>query len=82
MLLFLQLALLHTAELGLADAPGLADRLQQSGPATGGVNHFLGRSLDWGWRVEGVRKNGCWGKARLWASTARGGADVARETHH
>lgn len=48
--LLLQLALLDTAELGLADAPSLADGLQQSGPATRGVNHFLGSSLDWSWR--------------------------------
>lgn len=47
----LQLALFNTAQLGLADAPSLADGLQQSGPATGGVNHFLGSSLDWNWEV-------------------------------
>lgn len=47
LLLLLQLSLLHAAQFGLADAPGLADGLQQSGPATRGVDHFLGSSLDW-----------------------------------
>lgn len=54
--LLLQLALLDAAELGLADAPSLADGLQQSGPATGGVHHFLGSSLDCSWEGQGVRK--------------------------
>lgn len=51
--LLLQFAFLDTAQLGLANAPSLADGLQQSGPATGGVNYLLRSSLNRGFKEKG-----------------------------
>lgn len=51
--LLLKLAFLDTAQLGLADAPSLADGLKQSGPAAGGVNHLLRGSLNRGCEENG-----------------------------
>lgn len=63
--LLLQFALLDTAQLGLANAPSLADGLKQSGPATGGVNHLLRSSLNRGYKEkgEGLLSITGWGKA-------------------
>lgn len=54
--LLLKLAFLDTAQLGLADGPGLADGLKQSGPAAGGVNHLLRGSLNRGCEEKGEER--------------------------
>lgn len=46
LLLLLQLPLLDTAEIGLPDATGLADGLQETGTPSRGVHHLLWGSLD------------------------------------
>lgn len=46
LLLLLQLPLLYTAEVGLPNATGLADGLQETGTPSRGVHHFLRGSLD------------------------------------
>lgn len=46
LLLFLQLPLLDTAKVGLPNAPGLADGLQETGTPSRGVHHLLWGSLD------------------------------------
>lgn len=46
LLLLLQLPLLDAAEVGLPDATGLADGLQETGTPSRGVHHLLWGSLD------------------------------------
>lgn len=73
--LLLQLAFLDTAQLGLADAPSLADGLKQSSPATGGVNYLLRSALNRGCKDkgEGLPRFTGWGKAAMPKATSGSG---------